>query len=125
MQWQNLNVTDWPADAIVALIEWVPDLTKTTLPLVLRHILTGVGNAHPMDYSSIKDERGMDDHILGQLIQWSDLIIFDYLTGNYDRVAGMQVRRKLGQQQNLQPFATVIHFWYFLPPFLPSAFLQA
>merc|ERR1719219_1522106 len=27
---------------------------------------------------------------LEHLVQWSDLIIFDYLTGNYDRVASMQ-----------------------------------
>ena len=26
---------------------------------------------------------------LEKLLQWSDLILFDYLTGNYDRVASM------------------------------------
>ena len=30
-----------------------------------------------------------DSTALEKLLQWSDLILFDYLTGNYDRVASM------------------------------------
>ena len=26
-----------------------------------------------------------------QVAQWSDLVVFDFLTGNYDRVSSMQV----------------------------------
>ena len=37
------------------------------------------------------EHEGLDEAVLADLVQWSDLIIFDYLTGNYDRVASMQV----------------------------------
>ena len=28
---------------------------------------------------------------MDQVAQWSDLVVFDFLTGNYDRVSSMQV----------------------------------
>ena len=37
------------------------------------------------------EHEGLDEAVLADLVQWSDLIMFDYLTGNYDRVASMQV----------------------------------
>jgi hypothetical protein len=100
----------------VALIEWLPNLTKTTMPIVLRDFLTGSGPrktpdgsgrtpdgsgrtpdvsglGKPLDVTSTKDLSLLDENVLTQLVQWSDLIIFDYLTGNYDRVASMQVRK--------------------------------
>jgi hypothetical protein len=93
----------------VALIEWLPNLTKTTMPIVLRDFLTGSGPrktpdgsdrtpdvfglGKPLDVTSTKDLTLLDENVLTQLVQWSDLIIFDYLTGNYDRVASMQVRK--------------------------------
>ena len=33
--------------------------------------------------------------ILSQVAQWSDLVVFDFLTGNYDRVSSMQVSSSL------------------------------
>ena len=33
------DLSMWPATAIVALIEWLPNLTKTTIPLPLREYL--------------------------------------------------------------------------------------
>jgi hypothetical protein len=101
---------DWPIDAVVALIEWLPNLTKTTMPIVLRDFLTGSGSrktpdgsgrtpdvsglGKPLDVTSTKDLSLLEENVLTQLVQWSDLIIFDYLTGNYDRVASMQVRKR-------------------------------
>ncbi len=115
VQWNSLestknNSVDWPSDAVVALIEWLPNLTKTTMPIVLRDFLTGSGSrkttpdgsgrtpggsglGKPLDVTSTKDLSLLDENVLTQLVQWSDLIIFDYLTGNYDRVASMQVRK--------------------------------
>ena len=51
---------------------------------------------NPLDGSELKslsqnEHEDLDEHILSDLVQWSDLIMFDYLTGNYDRVASMQV----------------------------------
>ena len=48
----------------------------------------------PIDVTS-SDLSSMDETQLEQMVQWSDLIIFDYLTGNYDRMASMQVIRFL------------------------------
>ena len=49
---------------------------------------------------SSNKEEGLDEDLLTELVQWSDLIVFDYLTGNYDRVASMQVSNDilLGQR---------------------------
>ena len=33
--------------------------------------------------------------MLSQVAQWSDLVVFDFLTGNYDRVSSMQVSSSL------------------------------
>ena len=86
--------------AVVALIEWLPDLTKTTMPYVLLNKLekleTIKSEPNPLDGSELKslsenEQEDLDEHVLSDLVQWSDLIMFDYLTGNYDRVASMQV----------------------------------
>lgn len=37
-----------------------------------------------------RDVRELSERDLIKLLQWSDLLVFDYLTGNYDRVAYMQ-----------------------------------
>jgi len=85
--------SQWPKNSIVALIEWLPNLTKTTMPTMLRkQILQQNSNIEiyqPIDVTS-DDLMSMDETQLEQMVQWSDLIIFDYLTGNYDRMASMQ-----------------------------------
>ena len=86
----------WPKNSIVALIEWLPNLTKTTMPAMLRkQLLQQTSNPEiyqPIDKTS-EDLTSLDETQLEHLVQWSDLVIFDYLTGNYDRMASMQVIR--------------------------------
>ena len=90
-QWDSVQEQQWPQNSIVALIEWLPNLTKTTMPAILRKRLTvNQGLNQPIDGSET-ELQSLDDKQLQHLVQWSDLIIFDYLTGNYDRVASMQV----------------------------------
>ena len=93
-QWEMVHEQQWPKNSIVALIEWLPNLTKTTMPTMLRkQILRQKSNIElyqPIDVTS-SDLSSMDETQLEQMVQWSDLIIFDYLTGNYDRMASMQV----------------------------------
>ena len=102
MEQSKNDTNEWPSDAVVALIEWLPNLTKTTMPIALRDFVTGDSNVkQPLDVTSSKELATLDENILTQLVQWSDLVIFDYLTGNYDRVASMQVTLK-----------------YFLPSFI-------
>ena len=82
---------------MVALIEWLPDLTKTTMPYILLNKLkeqnsqTTPINGIELEKLASNEHEGLDETVLADLVQWSDLIMFDYLTGNKDRVASMQV----------------------------------
>lgn len=85
-QWNSKDLT-LPSTDIVALIQWIPRLTKATLPeAIVDRLVGGKGPLVP------RATRGMDPDDLADLVQWSDLIVFDFLTGNYDRVASMMVR---------------------------------
>jgi len=72
-------------DEIVALIQWIPRLTKTPIPHAL---LRGLADSRVGPLGSAAAS-GMDPEELSDLVQWSDLVVFDYLTGNYDRIASM------------------------------------
>ncbi len=89
-QWTDSSrEQSWAENSIVALIEWLPKLTKTTMPTILRQHITSK-SMEPIDLNTSKLQN-LDETQLEHLVQWSDLIIFDYITGNYDRVASMQV----------------------------------
>ena len=89
-QWKSLATEKaWQEDSIVALIEWLPHLTKSTMPSLLRKQLLQDAS-EPISLTS-PQLLALDPNQLERLVQWSDLIVFDYLTGNYDRVASMQV----------------------------------
>ena len=90
-QWKSVNEAEWKDGSIVALIQWIPQLTKTTMPSALRQRLVSRMLQEPLDVTSDALTQ-MDESQLEELVQWSDMIVFDYLTGNYDRVASMQVR---------------------------------
>ena len=105
-QWDNITksyMKNWmkiktEESAVVALIEWLPDLKETRMPSILLNKLEADESKHnPLDGSELKrlsqnNNEKLDKHVLIDLVQWSDLIIFDYLTGNNDRVAISQVR---------------------------------
>ena len=64
--------------------------------ILLNKLEVDKSEQNPLDGSELKslsqnEHEDLDEHILSDLVQWSDLIMFDYLTGNYDRVASMQV----------------------------------
>ena len=83
----------WAPDDVVALIQWVPELTRTLMPVILRE---GLETNSTVDVTQTDrlDETDSDEDEWAKLAMWSDLYIFDYLTGNYDRVASMQVRTR-------------------------------
>ncbi|XP_061825955.1 four-jointed box protein 1 [Nerophis lumbriciformis] len=66
----------WSDRAVVSLTEWVSDLTGVVTPAPLRQESSGL---HP-------ELRNKTTAELLDLMQWSDLIIFDYLTANFDRL---------------------------------------
>lgn len=75
----------------MALIQWIPELTKVVIPPALREALE---TNEALDIYKGEKFQDLDEEEMGELVQWSDLIIFDFLTGNYDRVATMQVMLK-------------------------------
>ena len=82
----------------MALIEWLPDLTTTTtMPNLLLNKLQTQDrlrfpvNGQALEKLSSDKEEGLEKEFLSELVQWSDLIVFDYLIGNYDLVASKQV----------------------------------
>lgn len=78
----------WKNNSLVALIQWVPNLTRVIIPTALREALI---SGQAMSSSYLLEFQGLDDAQLVEIAQWSDLVLFDYLTGNYDRLASMLV----------------------------------
>ncbi|XP_054476585.1 LOW QUALITY PROTEIN: four-jointed box protein 1 [Anoplopoma fimbria] len=69
----------WSDRAVVSLTEWVSNLTGVVTPAPLRQ---ESGGLHP-----VLGELGNKTTVeLLELMQWTDLILFDYLTANFDRL---------------------------------------
>lgn len=81
-RWSEIHLdiaqSQWMDDQVVVLSQWIADLQPTFIPKELR----GEGlELHP-----VADLTSKSDKELCELAQWSDLIIFDYLVANLDRV---------------------------------------
>lgn len=72
----HMDALQWAPDAVVSLSQWVPELSPAGVPGCLRR---DGGGLRP-------DVRGRTRAELLQLLQWSDLIVFDYITANFDRL---------------------------------------
>ncbi|CAG2123264.1 unnamed protein product, partial [Medioppia subpectinata] len=84
--WNDSLSKEWQFNTTVALIEWIDDLERDRMPsLILNSLITNT-TLHSRDWR-LKNVTSAE---LVELMQWSDLLLFDYLTGNYDRVASMQ-----------------------------------
>ncbi|XP_064490197.1 extracellular serine/threonine protein kinase four-jointed-like [Ornithodoros turicata] len=83
----QLQLAQWRSDRPVVLTHFVDDLTAAYIPEVFRG---PERRLHPQDVSN----RSQDE--IRDLVQWSDLIVFDYLTANLDRV----VNNMFNQQWN-------------------------
>ena len=91
---------DWRLGSVVALIQWMPSLERSRMPAILRQALKA-RTTIDVTYDSRASRgvprvaqarlRDLDITEAAEVAQWSDLVVFDYLTGNYDRVASMQV----------------------------------
>ncbi|XP_061678473.1 four-jointed box protein 1 [Syngnathoides biaculeatus] len=66
----------WSDHAVVSLTEWVSNLSGVVTPAPLRQESSGL---HP-------ELRNKSTAELLELMQWSDLIIFDYMSANFDRL---------------------------------------
>lgn len=77
----QLSLAQWSEERAVVLTRFVPYLEPAHIPPSLR---TAARRLHPPDVMLSKDEA--TPGMLAELAQWSDLILFDYLTANLDRV---------------------------------------
>ncbi|CAH1785482.1 unnamed protein product [Owenia fusiformis] len=92
-QWRGHNITSlgWQKGEPAALIQYIDNLnilqrSRVKIPdQLLKAYETGsILDSNSSLMTSLRVEE------LIELIQWTQMIIFDYLTGNYDRVASMQ-----------------------------------
>ncbi|XP_033628838.1 four-jointed box protein 1-like [Asterias rubens] len=86
----NMTIADWSASGHqVVFSQWIPKLAPALLPQVF---LKQSKRLHP------RRVIGMDAADVAELVQWSELIIFDYLTGNMDRMVSMLVNKQWNSQ---------------------------
>lgn len=76
----NIEALEWSPNAIVSLTEFIPNVTGVFIPL---HLRKQQGGGLQLFAENISN---MTVTYLVELMQWSDLIIFDYLTANFDRI---------------------------------------
>ncbi|CAL8116026.1 unnamed protein product [Orchesella dallaii] len=89
----QIQDSQWVDEKPVVLTEFVDNLAPAFIPELLR---SSTRRVHPPDVSSItlpeateSQMNSSDGHALDnirELAQWSDLIVFDYLTANLDRM---------------------------------------
>ncbi|AWP08705.1 putative four-jointed box protein 1 [Scophthalmus maximus] len=75
----QIDGLQWSERAVVSLTQWVSNLTGVVTPAPLRQ---ESGGLHP----ALGELRSKSTAELLELLQWTDLIAFDYLTANFDRL---------------------------------------
>ena len=102
LQWSNvhqeLGSAQWSHEKPFVMVEWVDGLSPTYIPESLRN---DTRKLHPTEDILL----GKSINELVELMQWSDLIVFDYLTANVDRV----VNNMFNLQWNSQMMASPTH----------------
>lgn len=81
-----LKKAGWERNATVALIQWIDGLERDRMPRPILKALKENGTIFPNNAELLHLRKEQ----LVELMQWGDLILFDYITGNFDRVASMQ-----------------------------------
>ncbi|NXI38359.1 FJX1 protein, partial [Galbula dea] len=81
---EELRGSHWAEGAVVSLTRWVDNLTAVVPPAPWGAEAGGEGR-RPRALSA-GELSGLPAAQLVELVQWSDLILFDYLTANFDRL---------------------------------------
>ncbi|XP_074708630.1 four-jointed box protein 1 [Strix uralensis] len=86
-QWEpvrdELRGSHWAEGAVVSLTRWVDNLTAVVAPAPWG---AEPGAGRRLQALSAGELGGLPPAQLVELVQWSDLILFDYLTANFDRL---------------------------------------
>ncbi|XP_048118572.1 four-jointed box protein 1 [Alosa alosa] len=80
---ESIESLHWTTEAIVSLTEWVPNLTGVFIPTALRKGGEGL-NPTNVCFNALRNKTTT---FLIEMMQWTDLILFDYLIANFDRLA--------------------------------------
>ena len=99
----DISSSGWRLGSVVSVSQWLPGLAPRAMPPILRAAVTSASTlalTHDSRVTQLRDSNVTQQQVLlrdlsvseaAELAQWSDLVIFDYITGNYDRVASMMV----------------------------------
>ncbi|XP_071601109.1 four-jointed box protein 1 [Heliangelus exortis] len=86
-QWEpvreELHGSHWTEGAVVSLTRWVDNLTAVVAPAPWG---AEAGAGRRLQPLSAVELGSLSPSQLVELVQWSDLILFDYLTANFDRL---------------------------------------
>ncbi|XP_028583779.2 four-jointed box protein 1 [Podarcis muralis] len=84
----ELRGSPWADGAVVSLARWVDNLTDVVAPAPWRAEAGAAATSGPrrLQPLSAGELRGLSQAQLVELVQWSDLIVFDYVTANFDRL---------------------------------------
>ncbi|NWU70726.1 FJX1 protein, partial [Pterocles burchelli] len=86
-QWEpvreELRGSHWAEGAVVSLTRWVDNLTAVVAPAPWG---AEAGSGRRLQRLAAGELGGLPAAQLVELVQWSDLILFDYLTANFDRL---------------------------------------
>jgi len=108
----QVKSSSWRFGSVVALTSWKPHLVRTGMPAILRRALLARSTIDISSSSSVSSSDDSEKQTIAleqlekeqsrsslndltlkeaaEVAQWSDLVVFDFLTGNYDRVSSMQ-----------------------------------
>ncbi|XP_067413658.1 four-jointed box protein 1 [Emydura macquarii macquarii] len=79
----ELRGSHWAEGAVVSLTQWVDNLTDVVAPAPWR---SEAGSGRRLQSLEAGELGGLTQSQLVELVQWTDLILFDYLTANFDRL---------------------------------------
>ncbi|XP_053384416.1 four-jointed box protein 1-like [Mercenaria mercenaria] len=94
--WRDVNISSlsWKEDKVAALIQWIDNINSGSSsrayipPIILEAYRKGTPvTSHVIHTSSLLSRSPAQ---IAEVVQWGTMIVFDFLTGNYDRVASMQ-----------------------------------
>ncbi|XP_046558586.1 LOW QUALITY PROTEIN: four-jointed box protein 1-like [Haliotis rubra] len=87
---QDTAVLGWGNNQYVALIQWIDNMNSRRAHVQMPPTILEAYRTGGIVNSDIIAEKKLSAVALSDIVQWGAMVIFDYLTGNYDRVASMQ-----------------------------------
>ncbi|XP_076115188.1 four-jointed box protein 1-like [Mytilus galloprovincialis] len=90
--WRNVNISSvqWQNGKVVALIQWTPYMETVKSLVSIPKILLKTYESSSVINKNYLRNITLTFNEISELVQWSSMILFDYITGHYDRFASMQ-----------------------------------